>query len=346
MDVKKLIIWIFKAGVAGVSALAIASCACLFYYAPGIHVTTKTGATDYVWEPGSRSFRATEGFGNIKADENGYFNTYGVNAQDFDILLMGSSHMEAANVAKDENAAYLINEKLKVENILLYNIGISGHDFLRCSKNLPAALKTFSPKKYVIIETASVSFSSEDINKMLSGEMKSTDSYDSGLLYYLQKITYLKLFRSQLEELINIELPQKRNIINKTPEFSGQKINIDNTEKIKAYNNLMKYIGDLGKKENVEVIIFYHPTLKIENGVVSEQTDSEDFKLFSKACEENNISFIDLRQRFKRMYEEDHVLPHGFSNTSLGEGHLNKYGHKAVAEEVSRFIIKETENGK
>ena len=35
---------------------------------------------------------------------------------------------------------------------------------------------------------------------------------------------------------------------------------------------------------------------------------------------------------------ENHILPHGFSNTSVGSGHLNKEGHAMVAEAIYHRI--------
>ncbi len=41
---------------------------------------------------------------------------------------------------------------------------------------------------------------------------------------------------------------------------------------------------------------------------------------------------------FIKLYEQNHILAHGFINTAVGEGHLNKYGHKAIAEAVAAVI--------
>ena len=41
-------------------------------------------------------------------------------------------------------------------------------------------------------------------------------------------------------------------------------------------------------------------------------------------------------------YENEAVLPYGFTNTSIGSGHLNKNGHAMIAESLYE-IIKEAE---
>ena len=37
-------------------------------------------------------------------------------------------------------------------------------------------------------------------------------------------------------------------------------------------------------------------------------------------------------------YNQNYILPHGFINSSIGNGHLNKYGHKMLAEELYKII--------
>ena len=41
---------------------------------------------------------------------------------------------------------------------------------------------------------------------------------------------------------------------------------------------------------------------------------------------------------FINEYNESSTLPHGFINTSVGTGHLNKDGHRMIAEALARAI--------
>ena len=45
------------------------------------------------------------------------------------------------------------------------------------------------------------------------------------------------------------------------------------------------------------------------------------------------------KEQNKFMYDETHCLPHGFPNTEGGEGQLNKYGHKVIANELFEYIV-------
>ena len=91
---------------------------------------------------------------------------------------------------------------------------------------------------------------------------------------------------------------------------------------------------------NRQLIVLYQPATKIdENGVIQEE--SSQVKAFSSACEENDIIFIDMTADFQKLYEERHILAHGFINTAVGEGHLNKYGHQVIAERLAQVITEE-----
>ena len=62
-----------------------------------------------------------------------------------------------------------------------------------------------------------------------------------------------------------------------------------------------------------------------------------------KLCEEKGICFIDLCPRFLELYETEHLLPYGFSNTTMGSGHLNKVGHELIADELYKHFTEKTE---
>ncbi len=42
--------------------------------------------------------------------------------------------------------------------------------------------------------------------------------------------------------------------------------------------------------------------------------------------------------RFLREYEENHLLPYGFANSAVGKGHLNRYGHAMIADELYKLM--------
>jgi hypothetical protein len=63
-----------------------------------------------------------------------------------------------------------------------------------------------------------------------------------------------------------------------------------------------------------------------------------------EACKSNNILFIDMSDIFLSKYEKEYILPHGFSNSAVGAGHLNADGHSMIAEKLVRVILEREGN--
>ena len=45
-----------------------------------------------------------------------------------------------------------------------------------------------------------------------------------------------------------------------------------------------------------------------------------------------------MTEAFDILYEKEHILAHGFSNSEIGEGHLNRYGHAVIVEIIANKI--------
>lgn len=105
-------------------------------------------------------------------------------------------------------------------------------------------------------------------------------------------------------------------------------------------NLLLQKINNAANDNNVKLIIFFHPRLLInEDGTAIPTTDPESLQLFTSACANTNIIFIDMSDIFIKASNTSYIFPHGFSNTPIGAGHMNIHGHKMVAEELARVIL-------
>ena len=332
---KQKIKWLAKAIIAGVLAFSVACAVCLIYYNPGIHITNETGATDYRWLSNSFTGTMIEGIAWHKTDRNGFYNGSSAPDKKMNILVMGSSHMEGTNIPYEQSAPRILSE---LTGLTVYNIGTSGHGLLTNVKNLENALSVMQPTDYVIIETVSTTFFEEDIEKCLSGEMEALPSYDSGLLFELQKFPYFKLMYSQLK---------RWRAGNTSSEDSGSaQAPAEENITLSSYRNLASHIHEICEKHGVKPIIFYHPSLSLNpDGSATVYKDNDTALKLQEVCENNNIIFIDMSDDFLKMYEEEKVLPNGFCNTAVGFGHLNKYGHRAIAERLSAVIKNDRSEG-
>ena len=271
-----------------------------------------------------------EGFSWLRLDKNGYNNQFEVKKQEIDYLFMGSSHTEAFNVAGDKSVAYLLNKYLAKD--YTYNISMSGHFFLSCVKNLENAYKKYKPKKAIIIETFNISFSQKDIKNILEKKYPIINLHtENKIVYYLQK--YLPSIRTLFL--------QTKSWFNVSTKFFKK---VENTsETIEKKDNDLSVLMSFTRKsipDNVDIIVFYHPYTEIDcKGNLPKYNLNNIFD-FRKACLENNIKFIDTTPDFIELYKTRHILGHGFINTKVGVGHLNRYGHEVIAKRLVKEINK------
>lgn len=267
-----------------------------------------------------------EGFSWFRMDENGFNNpvfSSEMGSSDFvDVLLMGSSHMEAVEVAADENTEYLLNEL--APKYSTYNIGISGHTIYNNVNNMESAISEYAPSQYVILETADIKLDMDKMEAVIGDEYPHIQSYDSGMLYLVQK--YIPAVKNLYKAVGNWA---------NAGSDSVQSTAAEEVPQDDYYDTLNTFLEKASADADGKLVIFYQPQTRIdETGAFADNGDSEYRELFAFACEANGIKFIDMTTDFKNLYETEHILAHGFTNTAVGEGHLNKYGHQAIAERL------------
>ena len=113
----------------------------------------------------------------------------------------------------------------------------------------------------------------------------------------------------------------------------------------KAYNRVFKYLASLEKTYNTQIVIFYHPTGTLQEDGSIQFPDSRSKEMFSDTAEKYDITFVDMTDAFETMYETEHHVAHGFVTGELESGHLNVYGHAAIAEELYTTLQNMAENG-
>ncbi|MBE5921858.1 MAG: hypothetical protein E7269_03785 [Lachnospiraceae bacterium] len=332
-----------KVKLAGSISIALLSIFTIIYNSSGVHIYNTTKATDYKWESNQLKTTMTEGFAWFFMDADGFNNAYAKSetiGENPDILLMGSSHMEACNIAPNENVGYKLNELL--QDTYTYNIGTSGHTIYHCVSNLENAIDTYNPTQYVILETSNITLDSNTVHSVIDGSFKHIVSYDSGLLYWVQKnIPAVKILYKQLVEWKDAVAS------NDTLEIADEpckNTNYDDDIYRKTVDEFLSYAVKPIHAAGSTLIIFYHPPVKLDSsGELIETTDAQALNVFKSVCEENDIMFVDMTEIFINMYEDKHILPYGFQNTAVGVGHLNQYGHEAIAEKLAEVIGKDRE---
>ena len=326
---KKVLLWLLKVMLSGIIACAVLTGFCMLYYNVPVHDSTLDGVTDYSWEPNKFYSAGTEGFAWGKTNNEGYSNAFDYSAgQDVDVLIMGSSHMEARQVAMEESTAAVLGSLLPDETV--YNIGVSGHTFLICADNMAAAVKKYSPSKYVVVETSNLLYTNEELISAINETVPDLPSNAHGLVGLLQKNHFLRLAYKQLKDM-NGYTEEEGNSAD-TTTTQGQ-----NSEEL--YDQLFaKLAGDVSQSGAQLVVVYHCRILVNEDGSAVASHDEEQRAYFADICSRNGVIFLDMSDAFINNYEQTTILPYGFTNSSVGSGHLNKHGHAMIANAICDLI--------
>lgn len=329
---QKLILWLLKALVAGVAAFAVLCGFSLFYDNVPPATSVKNSLNDYPSQPNYFYCYLLEGFGYGVTDKNGYMNLPDAAANDkYDVLVMGSSHMEAVQMSLSKNAASILDANLDSLNV--YNIALSGRSFLHNVQNIQAVLNDKNPK-YLAIEITNVSPDINQIELVLANELPEISPLGTGIKQYLQKLSYLRMIYHQYSKMIGVSGNLDADI-----EPADQNNDVTPVYDISLLAQLIDKLGSIADENGTKLIIFHHhPLLINEDGSVTSRVDPDSINNFAAACDKAGIAFVDMTGLFIEAYNTYHILPHGFFNSTIGTGHLNEQGHKMIGTELSRMI--------
>lgn len=239
-----------------------------------------------------------------------------------DILVMGSSHMQAFQVFGEETASEILEV---LSGLTVYNIGAGAHFFLTCVSNLAAEVKRYRPLRYIVIETPFIMFPDKDIKPLVDGTFKKEEKKRGTLRLLVRKNKFMKRLWVQFNTVL-------RNSSNTHSEDTKR-------NNIFLMNELMKLIHNVSETYDVKIIIAYHPSVSLnKDGTLKINGSPETVKQFSDLCTQNGIYFVDMSNRFLDEYGKNYTLPYGFMNSSVGKGHMNRYGHRMFAEEIYKLI--------
>lgn len=310
--------------VAGAIAFLILTGFSIFYYNIPMSYDCEDGSTDYKWASNVFYARGTEGFCWGKTNNEGYINSIDYRrGTPIDVLIIGSSQMEAFQVRQEESTTYLLNNLLN--NWVVYNIGISGHTFPICVDNLDAAVQKYHPSKYIVIETSDICFPDDILNDVITDARVKVGTHSDGIIGHLKANPYIRLIWNQVQNYME------------TTRAETEISNYSNDAEL--LSALLKKIKKSADMSGAKAIVIYHPAIKLDSdGSILFDYNAIALEQFKRLCEKNGICFLDMSDRFKQEYSKSHILPYGFSNSSVGSGHLNKNGHAMIADELYQLM--------
>jgi len=295
---------------------------CVFYYNVPIHTDCVDGSTDYVWENNKYYMQMSEGIGYGKTNNEGHMDQNDYLGEKIDVLIMGSSHLQGLSIPQNSNMSSLLQEMLGKR---VYNLAIAGHNFKVCVSNLNAALEKYHPDS-VILETNKLAFTVEEIEMMLNGNVPQIASENKGIVGVLQRSPFLRQAYSQFQNFMI-----KDNSNKNEKQYAGEK----------EIKDLLQLIKQICESFDCKVVIFYHPTVSLNrDGNITVNVD-ERTKTWSRLCPKYDILYLDMSEKYLKEYQNNKLLPYGFINTEIGSGHLNRHGHRMIAEELFRMLKEE-----
>lgn len=337
MQRSKIFFSILRLATSFLLSVAICSVFCFFYCNPPLSRVSTSGSTKFTGVPHCFYSTWTEGGSYGKTDANGFLNlTCGSNEEPAEpaILLMGSSHAEALQVMQADSFASLLNCKLP-PTLSVYNIAVSGHRFPMCVSRMSLALNEFKPKKYIVLEINDLEFDASFLCQAIEEKSVTSDLGNKFLSRQLRDV----VLRIPL-----IRTFAKRYFASKRRGGTGKSnpsVFAVTPQYLPLLERWLNKVSEYSSEYHVVPIILYHPFFTFQKELNSPHyiTDPNALSCFRRACEVNGILFVDMTEDFELHFRETYEPAYGFINTSPGQGHLNKVGHRLIANRLYAEIM-------
>ena len=364
---KKPIKTILSWCLAALIAVLIANGISFFYRSGAGSIPRENAYSTSIRTPNSRMVRGAEGYGINHVDKNGYLNDDTLPLRDNYILMMGSSHAEGLQVMQKDTMTSVLNRLIDPDTRTVYNLGTAGYTLPLIIQGFPAALEEFPHTKAVMIEISQLAFSADELTEAMNQAKYDPASAGPALMnsldvgwrarnQVLELVPLISLLRQQFESM-NLSMkhafgikdfleaqktapaPDPAQVIDAEAAAAQEAAAAKEAEAAAAQeaavfsSALNQSFALLRAEFSGPIILLYHSGVAVQpDGSLVIARDMRYYDAYSAACKQNGIVFVDPGDAFLRAYEEDFSVPYGFSNTTLLTGHLNRVGHKIVAE--------------
>lgn len=331
-----------------VSCLLMNIVVAFYSYDPG-WIKRSGGATPGIYEAGRTIIKTDEGFSVTPVDDNGYLNTGTELAENY-ILILGNSQSNGVNVMPDEKYAELLNRRLKTDRssdqMQVYNVSNGGADFCDIVKGFSAALEEFPGPRTVVIQILTTDLPTDKLkDSIVQREFlkETTSAYLEKNLSMEQKVrNILKDYFPLAIYMADMKLSQIRIDFSEAFWCSGrqkaEEFLPEGSEEAGYEESLNNVLTFLRNGYDGNIIILNLPGINFEMGGALRVVYQKNEELFKEMCAQNDIIYYNMGEDYKREYQQNCVLPYGFANTRPGAGHLNREGHRMVADALYELI--------
>ncbi len=339
-----------------IAAFAAVNLVCAAYSLDAKWINRDYGATSGIYQPDSFIVTADEGLGFVRTDSRGYVNPHECQEQDF-ILCFGNSHTNAVQVMPQERYAAIL-ENLLEENGYgrnrVYCVAQGGSTLADLVGGFNALVGEFPGADAVVLQINNIGVlpilntardqreyrPEADVSALLENE-PSSSRFMGFIKRYMPAAAYIANY-----QIKNIKTFDRDAFLQAGTVISGPAA-------VRAVNSVHRFRKQIEKALDSDlklirsefdgtIIVLFHPYISIsEAGEMELNTSPEELELLENACENNGIGLCYVGDDFLREYSETHTVPYGFFNTAPGKGHLNRTGHRILAEALYRKLKEE-----
>lgn len=322
--------------IAFLAATALANGLCYFYFSPPIQIPNPEGFTAIKLAPSNHNTNRVEGYCNMTIDENGFNNNVNFPYRDARAIFLGSSQMEGENVNPTEN--YVARLNAAMPNLQGYNLGVSSTTFVTNFVRIPALVEKFPKSEIVVFEINGMPRMNELIkmrDELAGGQIP--EGYNiswktnNPIMHLASNLPIFRLIWYKYKTL-----DPKNTAITK-----GSVANESSSFDASTYETILREVLTLGKSRagSRNILIFSIDRLQQHpDGSVEIEYGNGEAAIFAKVTAELGIDYVSTGEAFLADYNNRHNFPCGFYNTKPNVGHLNKYGHETIANELAPVV--------
>lgn len=356
---KKTYKTIFQWGCALILSLLILNLFTLLFgsWSPAF-LKRESGATRGVWWGNSTVICNSEGHGLAYVDSNGYFNDISNLVENGYVLLVGNSYTSAIQVSKEERYRNLLNDYLKKAtnspNDYIYTVSCDAYTLTDWIERFHALVSEYPNAETIVIQISDENFdyTVEELNSAVSNAIFFNPQHTGKALN--ENPTINNVFAQGIkctfpfiiyyweckhyDEFMNIGKP----FLNANYEDSdyNEPYTIDHVD-LASFESSVNNVFTMFQNEfsgNIVIInVGKEMNLDSSGNLISHQ-ENEKEQLFDNIAKEYGIEYISMNNIFEEEYLSHKNMPYGYSNTSFGYGHLNKYGHQLVAQKLIQYF--------
>ena len=324
----------------GASLVVATLCVNMFvflYERPVGWIERTDSATDAIWHPGAVLRHGTEGNGVYRVDSNGYLNPDLPLAERYTVVV-GASHTQGKEVREGQRYTDVLNALLGSENgkLAVYNVSQDAFYFPDIVNGFYALTEEFPDAENIVIEISSTDYSKEELEEALNQRSFDEAQLGRNIVSTLSMKKRLVMLGKETFPIVSLAKKQLEALVDKQRIAASEDTVLD----IQIYEQLVAQVLNLIRSEfDGTLIILYHPEVQIKADGTMEVIKSDTCERFAGLCEKCGIEFVDMTLPFLKEYKDYHDVPYGFSDTTMGVGHLNVTGHRLIAQVLYEVIV-------